>query len=478
MGCCQSSTVDPIEDPEVAVPSQPEIGRGGESTLTNFSFFDLTMATKNFSPENIISEDGSDMVYKGRLLNGGLIAVKTYTIMAWPDPKHFVEEAEKVGKLGHQRVVNLIGYCCEDNERLLVAEFMPNDTLAKRLFYWRSQTMEWLTRLRVAYCVAEGLDYCNTAGFASYNNLSPYKVLFDEDGDACLSCFGLMKGIKDDQSTTGSVNPESVIFRFGTVLVNLLTGKQVPPSHAPEMIYGKNVIQLMDPNLMGIFSIEEATIVLQLGSRCLQYEDQENPNIKDIVATLETLQTITEVPSNEMLEMTNHAEVPSNEMLEMINHAEVSSTQLSSLGEACSRMDLLAIHKILMKAQYEDDKEVIESSFEEWIQEVKDLQEVREHGDKAFLEQDFKTAIECYSKFVLARRMVYPSVYARRSLSYLFCDDPDQALLDGMRAQEVFPDWPVAFYLQSVALAKLNMNTDSADILKEAAILEAKRSQK
>lgn len=129
---------------------------------------------------------------------------------------------------------------------------------------------------------------------------------------------------------------------------------------------------------------------------------------------------------------------------------------------------------------------------------MKDLQEVRKHADKAFLEQDFKTAIEYYSKvaytiflfaktfhfnnvyvfcpqFVLARRMVYPSVYARRSLSYLFCDNPDGALLDGMHAQEAFPDWHVAFYLQSVALAKLNMSTDSADTLKEAAILEAKR---
>lgn len=61
------------------------------------------------------------------------------------------------------------------------------------------------------------------------------------------------------------------------------------------MIYGKNVSQLMDPNLMGNFSIEEATIVFQLASQCLQYEDQENPNIKDLVATLEALQTKTEV---------------------------------------------------------------------------------------------------------------------------------------------------------------------------------------
>ncbi|CAF2202470.1 unnamed protein product [Brassica rapa] len=91
-------------------------------------------------------------------------------------------------------------------------------------------------------------------------------------------------------------------------------------------------------------------------------------------------------------------------------------------------------------------------SFEEWMEEVKDIQEVRKHGDQAFLEQDFETAIHCYSQFIDSRRTVYPSVYARRSLCYLFCNQPDRALYDGMIAQEVFPDWPTAFYLQSVAL--------------------------
>ena len=71
--------------------------------------------------------------------------------------------------------------------------------------------------------------------------------------------------------------------------------------------------------------------------------------------------------------------------------------------------------------------------------------------------------------------MVYPSVYARRCLCYLFCNQPDRALKDGMVAQQLFPDWPTAFYLQSVALSKLNMITDSADTLKEATLLEATR---
>lgn len=71
--------------------------------------------------------------------------------------------------------------------------------------------------------------------------------------------------------------------------------------------------------------------------------------------------------------------------------------------------------------------------------------------------------------------MVSPTVFARRSLCYLFSDQPDAALLDAMQAQCVYPDWPIAFYMQSVALSKLNMHKDAADMLNEAAGFEEKK---
>ena len=457
MGCCNSSPS--MEDrPHNAHQNQG----GSDPQITKFSISDLNKATENFCLKNIVSGNGgeiSDIVYKGSLRNRGFIAVKKFMNMAWSDPNRFVEEAHRVGKLRHNSVVNLIGYCCDGNERLLVADFMPNDTLARRLFHRKSQTMEWEMRLRVAFGVAQALDYCGGEGFTSYNNLSAYSVLFDEGGDACLSCFGLMKEFKDDQRTAGSVNSESLIYRFGTLLVNLLSGKQIPPSHAPEMIHSKSVGELIDPNLKGKFSTEEATVIFKLASQCLQYEDTESLNTKDLVSTLETLQTKTNASSYGMLEMAKHE--------------EVSLNQLSTLGDACLKMDLTAIHKILVMA--EDDKEVVELSFEEWLEEVKDIQDVRKRGDQAFLEKDFETAIVCYSQLIESRRMVCPSVYARRCLCYLFCNQPDRALKDGMVAQQLFPDWPTAFYLQSVALSKLNMITDSADTFKEATLLEAKR---
>ncbi|KAL0913993.1 hypothetical protein M5K25_017488 [Dendrobium thyrsiflorum] len=448
--------------------------------FSEFSFADLKAATNGFSSENIVSESGEkapNLVYKGRLQSRRWIAVKKFTKMAWPDPKQFADEAWGVGKLRHRRLANLIGYCCDGDERLLVAEYMPNDTLAKHLFHWENQTIEWAMRLRVAYYIAEALEYCSSEGRPLYHDLNAYRVLFDEDGDPRLSCFGLMKNSRDGKSYStnlaytppeylrnGRVTPESVIFSFGTVLLDLLSGKHIPPTHALDMIRGKNILLLMDSHLEGKFSTEEATALMDLASRCLQYEPRDRPNTKDLATTLAPLQTKTSVPSHVMLGISKHEETP-----------PTPPHPLSAMGEACSRMDLTAIHQILVMTHYRDDEGTNELSFQEWTQQMRDMLDARKRGDLAFRDKDSKTAIDCYSQFLDVGTMVSPTVYARRSLCHLLCDQPDAALRDAMQAQCIYPEWPTAFYMQAVALAKLNMNSDSADMLNEAAGLEKKR---
>ncbi|XP_076948573.1 serine/threonine-protein kinase BSK1-like [Bidens hawaiensis] len=486
MGCCNScfSKEPRSENPPSNGKAAAFAGdNGGVPVFSEYSLVDLKGATNNFSAEFIVSESGEkapNVVYKGRLQNRRWIAVKKFSKMAWPDPKQFADEAWGVGKLRHKRVANLIGYCCDGDERLLVAEYMPNDTLAKHLFHWENQTIEWAMRLRVALCIAEALDYCSTEGRPLYHDLNAYRVLFDENGDPRLSCFGLMKNSRDGKSYStnlaytppeylrnGRVTPESVSFSFGTVLLDLLSGKHIPPSHALEMIRGKNILLLMDSHLEGNFSTEEATVVFDLASRCLQYEPRERPNTKELVATLAPLQNKPDVPSYQMLGIPKHEEAPST-----------PPHPLSPMGDACSRMDLTAIHQILVMTHYKDDEGTNELSFQEWTQQMRDMLEARKRGDLAFRDKDFRTAIDCYSQFIDVGTMISPTVYARRSLCHLMCDQPDAALRDAMQAQCVYPDWSTAFYMQAVALAKLDMQKDAVDMLNEAATLEDKKRPK
>ncbi|KAM0012978.1 putative tetratricopeptide-like helical domain superfamily [Helianthus debilis subsp. tardiflorus] len=175
------------------------------------------------------------------------------------------------------------------------------------------------------------------------------------------------------------------------------------------------------------------------------------------------------------------SKVPSYEMLGIPKHEEAPTTPphpLSPMGDACTRVDLTAIHQILVMTHYKDDEGTNELSFQEWTQQMRDMLEARKHGDLAFRDKDFRTAIDCYSQFIDVGTMISRTVYARRSLCHLMCDQPDAALRDAMQAQCVYPDWSTAFYMQAVALAKLDMHKDAVDMLNEAATLEDKKRPK
>ncbi|CAN6715660.1 unnamed protein product [Malus baccata var. baccata] len=465
-----------------------ELDNGGKSdksiwpAFTEYSLDQLKASTSGFSSDNIVSEHGEkapNVVYRGKLDNGRLIAVKRFNKFAWPDNRQFLEEARSVGSLRSERLANLIGCCCEGDERLLVAEFMAHETLAKHLFHWESQPMRWAMRLRVALYLAQALDYCSSKGRALYHDLNAYRVLFDQDGNPRLSCFGLMKNSRDGKSystnlaftppeylRTGRVTQESVIYSFGTLLLDLLSGKHIPPSHALDLIRGKNFLMLMDSALEGNFSNDDGTELVRLASRCLQYEARERPNAKSVVTALMSLQKETEVASH---------------VLMGIAHETASSTQplaLTPFGEACLRMDLTAIHEILEKNGYKDDEGIAnELSFQLWTNQMQETLNSKKSGDSAFRAKDLTTAIDSYTEFIEGGTMVSPTVYARRCLSYLMSDMAQEALGDAMQAQVVSPEWPAALYLQAACLFSLGMDNDAQETLKDGTNLEAKKNK-
>ncbi|CAL8122746.1 unnamed protein product [Prunus armeniaca] len=473
--CCWNSQF------KAAVLEAPDIDNEEKSdvdylpTFCEFTFEQLKNATSGFAVEYIVSEHGEkapNVVYKGKLENQRRIAVKRFNRMAWPDARQFLEEARLVGQLRNQRLVNLLGCCCEDDERLLVAEYMPNETLAKHLFHWETQPMKWAMRLRVVLHLAQALEYCTSKGRALYHDLNAYRILFDKDGNPRISTFGLMKNSRDGKSystnlaftppeylRTGRVTPESVIYSFGTLLLDLLSGKHIPPSHALDLIRDRNLQMLTDSCLEGQLS-DDATELVRLASRCLQSEPRERPNPKSLVASLTPLQKETEVPSFVLMGIPN----------------STCCSPLSPLGEACSRRDLTAIHEVLENIGYKDDGMTNELSFQMWTDQMQETLDSKKKGDSAFKQKDFRTTIECYSQFIDVGTMVSPTIFARRGLSYLMNDMPQEALNDAMQAQVISPIWHIASYLQAAALSALGMDNEAQAALKEGTMLEAKRN--
>ncbi|KAL2511567.1 BR-signaling kinase 2 [Abeliophyllum distichum] len=485
MGCFQSKTAN-VQSPDQEPPqpdSKPDLANGDQGdqdlvpTFQEFGLAELRAATNEFSSDLIVSESGEkapNVVYRGKLRNNRLVAIKRFSKQSWPDRQQFVAEAAGVGKVRHKRLVNLIGCCAEGDERLLVAEFMPNDTLSKHLFHWDKQPLPWEMRVRVAYHIAQALDHCNAENRKIYHDLNAYRVLFDEDGDPRLSSFGLMKNSRDGKSystnlaytppeflRTGRVIPESVIYSYGTVLLDLLSGKHIPPSHALDLIRGKNVLLLLDSSLEGQYANEDATALVELASKCLQYEARDRPDMKFLLTSVAPLQKL---------------EVASHVLMGLTKTPVVLPTMLSPLGNACARMDLTAVHDILLKTGYKDEEGAEnELSFQEWTQQVQDMLNTKKFGDIGFRDKDFKSAIDNYSKLVSMMSVPSGTVFVRRALSYLMIGQPESALRDAMQAQVCLPEWPTAFYMQSLALSKLGMETDAQDMLNDGAAFEAKK---
>lgn len=137
--CCVDSHVkaSTLEVPNAENEDRIEANNG--RAFREFTLEQLNNATSGFNVENIVSEHGEkapNVVYKGKMENQTRIVVKRFNRSAWPDTQQFLEEARSVGQLRNQRLANLLGCCCEGDERLLVAEYMPNETLAKHLFHY------------------------------------------------------------------------------------------------------------------------------------------------------------------------------------------------------------------------------------------------------------------------------------------------------------------------------------------------------
>ncbi|VVA36374.1 PREDICTED: probable serine/threonine- [Prunus dulcis] len=490
MGCLHSKTThlhrSPDDPSSLPDTHKPDPANGDQAGLEvqapmfkEYSLDELRKATNGFSSECIVSESGEkapNVVYRGKLDNNRLVAVKRFSKQSWPDAQQFVQvEAVGVGKLRHKRLVNLVGCCAEGDERLLVAEYMPNDTLSKHLFHWDKKPLPWEMRVRVAYYIAQALDHCNIENRKIYHDLNAYRVLFDEDGDPRLSTFGLMKNSRDGKSystnlaytppeflRTGRVIPESVIYSYGTVLLDLLSGKHIPPSHALDLIREKNVLLLMDSSLEGQYVNDDATKLVELASKCLQSEARDRGDIKFLLTVVAPLQ--------------KQKEAASHVLMGLSRNTVVVPTMLSPLGKACARMDLTAVHDILLKTGYKDEEGAEnELSFQEWTQQVQDMLNTKKFGDIAFRDKDFKNAIEYYSKLVAMMSGPSATVFARRAFSYLMNGQAELALRDAMQAQVCIPEWPTAFYLQALALSKLGMETDAQDMLNDGATFEAKR---
>lgn len=164
----------------------------------------LRQVTDNFSEANILGKGGFGVVYKGELHDGTKIAVKRMesNAMGTKGMNEFQAEIAVLTKVRHRHLVALLGYCINGHERLLVYEYMPQGTLAQRLFEWRDNCytpLTWKQRVTIALDVARGVEYLHSLAQQSFihRDLKPSNILIGNDMRAKVADFGLVKHAPD-----------------------------------------------------------------------------------------------------------------------------------------------------------------------------------------------------------------------------------------------------------------------------------------
>ncbi|CAM0870573.1 unnamed protein product [Alopecurus aequalis] len=298
------------EYPYLNYPSEDEDTETVDSMLMDIST--LRTATGNFAESNKLGEGGFGAVYKGTLRDGEEIAVKRLSRSSTQGVDELRNELALVAKLKHKNLVRLVGVCLEQQERLLVYEFVPNRSLDQILFDTKKgEQLDWGKRMTIIRGVARGLQYLHEDSQLKvvHRDLKASNVLLDADMNPKISDFGLARLFERGQTqgitrrvigTYGYMAPEYVmggnysvksdVFSFGVMVLEILTGRKNSDTMESEDLLttiwehwtAGMVLERMDPCLNKGFSESEVMRCIQVGLMCVQENPVDRPVMSEV----------------------------------------------------------------------------------------------------------------------------------------------------------------------------------------------------
>ncbi|PPR85284.1 hypothetical protein GOBAR_AA35416 [Gossypium barbadense] len=295
-----------------------EEGLASLGNLRNFTLRELQLATNNFSSNNLLGSGGFGNVYKGKLVEGTLVAVKRLKDLTGSFGKsQFRTELEMISLAVHRNLLRLIGYCATSNERLLVYPYMSNGSVASRLR--GKPALDWNTRKRIAIGAARALLYLHEQCDPKiiHRDVKAANILLDDYCEAVVGDFGLAKLLDHTDShvttavrgTVGHIAPEYLstgqssektdVFGFGILLIELITGmralefgKTVGQKGAmlewvKKIQQEKKVEVLVDRELGSNYDRIDVGEMLQVALLCTQNLPVHRPKMSEVVRMLE-----------------------------------------------------------------------------------------------------------------------------------------------------------------------------------------------
>ncbi|KAJ0983399.1 hypothetical protein J5N97_011654 [Dioscorea zingiberensis] len=279
----------------------------------------LKHATDNFSDESKLGQGGFGSVYKGVLKDGREIAVKRLSKTSRQGLVELRNEVILVAKLHHRNLVRLLGYCLEEQEKLLVYEFLSNKSLDNYLSDpTRSGQLNWEIRYKIIQGIGRGLLYLHQESRVKiiHRDLKASNILLDKDMNPKISDFGLAKLFEMDETqantrrisgTYGYMAPEyamhghfstkSDVFSYGVLVLEIVTGRLNNSfkgsgraanllSYVWQNWNEKKALDLKDQSLGDEFQAVEVMRCIHVGLLCVQEDPALRPRMASVVLML------------------------------------------------------------------------------------------------------------------------------------------------------------------------------------------------
>ncbi|XP_057855608.2 LRR receptor kinase BAK1 isoform X4 [Cryptomeria japonica] len=319
---CDSGT--PYSPPPFVLPpageENPKIHLG---QLKRFSLRELQVATDDFSSKNMLGSGGFGKVYKGRLSNGSLVAVKCLKERRTPGGElQFQTEMEMISRAVHRNLLRLLGFCMTPTKRMFVYPFMENGSVTSWIQGKKENeaTLDWTTRMCIALGAARGLSYLHEECDPKiiHRDVKAVNILLNKDFEAVMGDFGLAKLMNykdihvatDVCGTIGHIAPEYIstgkssektdVYAYGIMLLELITGQRAFDlarlannddvlllDWVKAKLTNGRIDLLVSPHLKNNYIEVEVGRIFQLALLCTQVLPMDRPKMSEVVQMLE-----------------------------------------------------------------------------------------------------------------------------------------------------------------------------------------------
>lgn len=293
-------------------------GYSSAKNIKLFAYEDLKHATNGFHVSNRIGRGGFGVVYKGTLSNKTQVAVKLLSAESKQGIHEFLTEIDVITNVKHPNLVELLGCCVQGGHRILVYEYMENNSLDRALLGPNSKkvNLDWTTRSAICVGTTKGLAFLHEEldPHIVHRDIKASNILLDSNYIPKIGDFGLAKLFPDNVThlstrvagTTGYLAPEYAmrgqltkkadVYSTGVLILEIVSGRSSAKSTwsgtpkfllewAWQLYEEGRLLELVDPKLEK-YPEDEVLRYMKVALFCTQAAAQRRPSMTQVVAML------------------------------------------------------------------------------------------------------------------------------------------------------------------------------------------------